>query len=204
MRQSCNHMKDSYEGYTWHLFIENVFPLYASHNVSIVSVLDDIVWMHYCLFGNREILKCYRKLAIGTVAHNIKARTILDLGRCRWRDGGLHIKWVSHLMMHVIQQCNGLMLAMCTDRGNEMWYAGLTPHRAASSISLGFFWHPLSQYMWTLQLSSKQLCYIYLFSCTLLEIKLLLLLQIDGLVQERPNSIANAMELHLSCTNPSS
>ena len=26
--------------------------------------------------------------------------------------------------------------------------------------------------------------------------------QIDGLVQERCNSIANAMELHLSCTNP--
>ena len=27
--------------------------------------------------------------------------------------------------------------------------------------------------------------------------------QIDGLVQERHNSIANALELHLSCTNPS-
>ena len=27
--------------------------------------------------------------------------------------------------------------------------------------------------------------------------------QIDGLVQERRNSIANAMELPLSCTNPS-
>ena len=27
--------------------------------------------------------------------------------------------------------------------------------------------------------------------------------QIDGLVQERCNSIANALELHLSCTNPS-
>ena len=26
---------------------------------------------------------------------------------------------------------------------------------------------------------------------------------IDGLVQERRNSIANALELHLSCTNPS-
>ena len=25
----------------------------------------------------------------------------------------------------------------------------------------------------------------------------------DGLVQERRNSIANALELHLSCTNPS-
>ena len=25
----------------------------------------------------------------------------------------------------------------------------------------------------------------------------------DGLVQERPNSIANALELCLSCTNPS-
>ena len=25
---------------------------------------------------------------------------------------------------------------------------------------------------------------------------------IDGLVQERCNSIANALELHLSCTNP--
>ena len=28
-------------------------------------------------------------------------------------------------------------------------------------------------------------------------------LHIDGLVQERRNSIANALELHLSCTNPS-
>ena len=28
-------------------------------------------------------------------------------------------------------------------------------------------------------------------------------LQIDGLVQERRNSIANAPELRLSCTNPS-
>ena len=28
-------------------------------------------------------------------------------------------------------------------------------------------------------------------------------LYIDGLVQERRNSIANALELHLSCTNPS-
>ena len=28
-------------------------------------------------------------------------------------------------------------------------------------------------------------------------------LQVDGLVQERHNSIANALELHLSCTNPS-
>ena len=27
--------------------------------------------------------------------------------------------------------------------------------------------------------------------------------QIDGLVQERRNSIANALELRLSCTNPS-
>ena len=27
--------------------------------------------------------------------------------------------------------------------------------------------------------------------------------QIDGLVQERCNSIANALELHLSCNNPS-
>ena len=27
--------------------------------------------------------------------------------------------------------------------------------------------------------------------------------QIDGLVQERGNSIANALELRLSCTNPS-
>ena len=27
--------------------------------------------------------------------------------------------------------------------------------------------------------------------------------QIDRLVQERRNSIANALELHLSCTNPS-
>ena len=26
---------------------------------------------------------------------------------------------------------------------------------------------------------------------------------VDGLVQERHNSIANALELHLSCTNPS-
>ena len=26
---------------------------------------------------------------------------------------------------------------------------------------------------------------------------------IDGLVQEKPNSIANALELHLSSTNPS-
>ena len=29
------------------------------------------------------------------------------------------------------------------------------------------------------------------------------LIQIDGLVQERRNSIANALELYLSCTNPS-
>ena len=28
-------------------------------------------------------------------------------------------------------------------------------------------------------------------------------LKIDGLVQERRNSIANALELRLSCTNPS-
>ena len=28
-------------------------------------------------------------------------------------------------------------------------------------------------------------------------------LHIDGLVQEKCNSIANALELHLSCTNPS-
>ena len=28
-------------------------------------------------------------------------------------------------------------------------------------------------------------------------------LQIDGLVQERPNSIANTLELRLFCTNPS-
>ena len=34
--------------------------------------------------------------------------------------------------------------------------------------------------------------------CTLLHI------QFDGLVQERRNSIANALELRLSCTNPSS
>ena len=27
------------------------------------------------------------------------------------------------------------------------------------------------------------------------------LFQMDGLVQERRNSIANALELHLSCTN---
>ena len=27
--------------------------------------------------------------------------------------------------------------------------------------------------------------------------------QVNGLVQERRNSIANALELHLSCTNPS-
>ena len=26
---------------------------------------------------------------------------------------------------------------------------------------------------------------------------------LDGLIQERCNSIANALELHLSCTNPS-
>ena len=26
--------------------------------------------------------------------------------------------------------------------------------------------------------------------------------QVDGLVQERRNSIANALELHISCTNP--
>ena len=31
----------------------------------------------------------------------------------------------------------------------------------------------------------------------------ILYLDIDGLVQERRNSIANAMELRLSCTNPS-
>ena len=29
------------------------------------------------------------------------------------------------------------------------------------------------------------------------------LLDIDGFMQERLNSIANALELHLSCTNPS-
>ena len=32
---------------------------------------------------------------------------------------------------------------------------------------------------------------------------LILLNHIDGFVQERHNSIANALELHLSCTNPS-
>ena len=30
-----------------------------------------------------------------------------------------------------------------------------------------------------------------------------MILHIDGLVQERRNSIANALELRLSCTNPS-
>ena len=29
------------------------------------------------------------------------------------------------------------------------------------------------------------------------------LLQIDGLMQERCNSIADTLELHISCTNPS-
>ena len=35
------------------------------------------------------------------------------------------------------------------------------------------------------------------------EILKISILDIDGLVQERCNSIANALELHLSCTNPS-
>ena len=30
-----------------------------------------------------------------------------------------------------------------------------------------------------------------------------MILHIDGLVQEKRNSIADALELHLSCTNPS-
>ena len=33
--------------------------------------------------------------------------------------------------------------------------------------------------------------------------KLKVMYNIDGLVQERHNSIAKALELHLSCTNPS-
>ena len=31
---------------------------------------------------------------------------------------------------------------------------------------------------------------------------MVLTVQVDGKVQERQNSIANALELHLSCTNP--
>ena len=36
-----------------------------------------------------------------------------------------------------------------------------------------------------------------------LQINFISFYEIDGLVQERRNSIANAMELRLSCTNPS-
>ena len=57
---------------------------------------------------------------------------------------------------------------------------------------------------WRLTEKFKQQCWV----CTFHKSKCLLQRMqfsayIDGLVQERRNSIANALELHLSCTNPS-
>ena len=48
---------------------------------------------------------------------------------------------------------------------------------AASLMSLGFFWQPLTQYIWTFWvLTTVNVLYICVFSCILWEIKLLLLL----------------------------
>ena len=51
---------------------------------------------------------------------------------------------------------------------------------AASLISLGFFWQPLTKYMWTFWvLTTVNVLYMCVWSCILLAIKLLLLLHHD-------------------------
>ena len=42
-----------------------------------------------------------------------------------------------------------------------------------------------------------------IFICALYVVLLVEIEHLDGLIQERRNSIANALELRLSCTNPS-
>ena len=66
------------------------------------------------------------------------------------------------------------------------WQCGavFTWNQAASSISLGFFWQPLTQYMWTFWISTTvNMFYTCVFSCT--EIKLLLLRQAKKKLTER-------------------
>ena len=58
-------------------------------------------------------------------------------------------------------------------------------------------------------MSISILSFLFAFPCTSIRIILLLpvfiahFLYIDGLMEEIRNAIANALELHLSCTNPS-
>ena len=69
-----------------------------------------------------------------------------------------------------------------------MWLSNCDHYISVSNSYLDCFW---TQY----QIFPENLVFIFCRQCNLYN-------DTDGLVQERRNSIANTLELHLSCTNP--
>ena len=77
------------------------------------------------------------------------------------------------------------------------WWPDSFCHQCISSYDIGwgqfrYYWLP-----WVCKIIARYICIRNVSMSTQCEI------HIDGLEQERHNSIANALELRLSCTNPS-
>ena len=70
-------------------------------------------------------------------------------------------------------------------------------------FEVNFRYHNFTIEMTLMILLRKQLQNLYVYINGFLNKRLISIAYINGLLQERCNIIANALELHLSCTNPS-
>ena len=118
--------------------------------------------------GEAGDLRCHRAHYDVTVMCFLLFFQCSELLSTKWMKSGLSITWIN--------KCHWSILW-----NNMFWIMQWMSLLLISQLDKpGFFWQPLIKYMWTLRLLSIVIdCVIYtdiyLFSCTLLEIKLLLI-----------------------------
>ena len=174
---------------------------YVDFNISD----NKYVWKHQNMDGEIVPFSLYNWLKL-TIFKFICNIAILTLSYKKNPDWNAHMKVLAGSLCRVgskLLTCKMLRYIL-SSRGLNVVYLSITFYQYGTVCSWLFFYSMIEViFILYFMISIKWAVWTLIHCSGLHQQTMVHIYDIDGLVQERHNSIANALELCLSCTNPS-